>query len=56
MRNSFNTGFDYFPTNFRWEDQQLWGWFGSYYDTLEFNGTGELNYPIIKFDAEINQY
>lgn len=32
------------------------GWFGSYYDTLEYNGTGELNYPLFKFDAEINQY
>ncbi|MBL7014226.1 MAG: T9SS type A sorting domain-containing protein [Candidatus Marinimicrobia bacterium] len=56
--NTFDTGFgfSFLPTHFRWEDGQIWGWFGPYYDSVEINGTGELNYPIFKFDAAVNQY
>lgn len=51
--------FDYFstfnlPNFFRWDNSQVWGWFGPYYDTLEYNGTDSLNLPIFKFDAEVN--
>ena len=36
--STFDAGsnFEFSATHFRWEDGQLWGWFGSYYDTSEY--------------------
>ncbi len=53
--SDFIPGWFFTPKYFRWDGSWVWGWFGPFNDNSSHSGTDSLNFPMFKFDAELNE-